>query len=49
MGPVESQLREDLADAMRESPLVPANKDSGNFLNIQETNSRSFIKLAFYQ
>uniref|UniRef100_A0A182JXR5 Uncharacterized protein n=1 Tax=Anopheles christyi TaxID=43041 RepID=A0A182JXR5_9DIPT len=28
LGPVESQLREDLADAMRESPLITARKDT---------------------
>lgn len=28
LGPVESQLREDLADAMRESPLNSTRKDT---------------------
>ncbi|XP_049300952.1 uncharacterized protein LOC125774756 isoform X2 [Anopheles funestus] len=28
LGPVESQLREDLADAMRESPLIASGKDT---------------------
>uniref|UniRef100_A0A182T3E6 BCAS3 domain-containing protein n=1 Tax=Anopheles maculatus TaxID=74869 RepID=A0A182T3E6_9DIPT len=28
LGPVESQLREDLADAMRESPLITTGKDT---------------------
>lgn len=29
LGPVESQLREDLADAMRESPLIATNTTTG--------------------
>jgi len=30
LGPGESQLREDLADAMRESPGVPQIRETGN-------------------
>lgn len=45
LGP-DSQLREDLADAMRESPLVPTaySKDSGelSFLNA------NLLRLGFY-
>ncbi|XP_052901118.1 uncharacterized protein LOC128307363 isoform X2 [Anopheles moucheti] len=33
LGPVESQLREDLADAMRESPLIATGKDTAGNLS----------------
>lgn len=32
LGPVESQLREDLADAMRESPLISGRDTTGRYL-----------------
>lgn len=34
LGPVESQLREDLADAMRESPMISGRDTTGESLSL---------------
>ncbi|XP_049300979.1 breast carcinoma-amplified sequence 3 homolog isoform X5 [Anopheles funestus] len=43
LGPVESQLREDLADAMRESPLIASGKDTTDGPLVMDGSGESFL------